>query len=104
MGEYDNIEPNSLRKDSVIISFKDRFTAERFMAGPKSIPNVGDVEFEWLKSAGQSVHHTTSIIVKSDNDNGDSTRSENHKTNEEVQGTKHEEFDVAEDDERFMVD
>ena len=35
------------------ITFKDRFTAEKFFYGPKDIPGVGVLEFSWV--ANQNV-------------------------------------------------
>ena len=40
------------------ITFKDRFTAEKFFYGPKDIPGVGVLEFSWV--ANQNVPSASS--------------------------------------------
>ncbi|PGH06516.1 hypothetical protein GX51_02340 [Blastomyces parvus] len=51
IGEYDNIEPNPDQPDSQIVSFKDRYVAEKLMYGTTDIPSVGKVEFSWVANA-----------------------------------------------------
>ncbi|OJD19839.1 hypothetical protein AJ78_00198 [Emergomyces pasteurianus Ep9510] len=51
VGEYENIEPNPDQPDSQIVSFKDRYIAEKLMYGPTDIPSVGKVEFSWVANA-----------------------------------------------------
>lgn len=51
IGEYESIEPNPDQPDSQIISFKDRYVAEKLMYGPTEIPSVGKVEFSWVANA-----------------------------------------------------
>ncbi|OAX78262.1 hypothetical protein ACJ72_07433 [Emergomyces africanus] len=48
VGEYESIEPNPDQPDSQIVSFKDRYLAEKLMYGPTDIPSVGKVEFSWV--------------------------------------------------------
>ncbi|KAI5288616.1 hypothetical protein KEM52_001093, partial [Ascosphaera acerosa] len=48
VGEYDGIQRNPARADSVIISFKERYVAEQLYYGLSDIPNFGAVEFSWV--------------------------------------------------------
>jgi hypothetical protein len=48
IGEYESIEPNPNQSDSVIVAFKERYQAEKFMFSPRNIPAVGEVEFAWI--------------------------------------------------------
>ena len=52
MGDYEDIEPtdSSNPSQSQTITFKDRFTAEKFMYGSKDIPGVGQVDFSWVNT------------------------------------------------------
>ncbi|KAL2375927.1 hypothetical protein RJ035_008182, partial [Blastomyces gilchristii] len=51
IGEYESIEPNPDQPDSQIVSFKDRYVAEKLMYGTTDIPSVGKVEFSWVANA-----------------------------------------------------
>lgn len=51
IGEYESIDPNPERSDSLIVSFKDRYVAEKLMYGPRIIPSVGKVEMAWVANA-----------------------------------------------------
>ncbi|PYH49220.1 CCCH zinc finger and RRM domain protein [Aspergillus saccharolyticus JOP 1030-1] len=48
VGEYSSIEPNPDQPDSLIVAFKERYQAEKFMFGPRDIPSVGQVELAWV--------------------------------------------------------
>ncbi|KAJ9203646.1 hypothetical protein DTO164E3_276 [Paecilomyces variotii] len=48
IGEYQSVDPNPERSDSQIITFKDRYVAEKLMYGPTTIPGVGNVEMSWI--------------------------------------------------------
>ncbi|KAI9789414.1 MAG: hypothetical protein M1816_006074 [Peltula sp. TS41687] len=66
VGEFENIELNPGRKDSQIITFKDRFTAEKFIYGSPEIPSVGKVELSWVNNnPGPSSTPTTATITAS---------------------------------------
>ncbi|KAI9847114.1 MAG: hypothetical protein M1838_001018 [Thelocarpon superellum] len=58
LGEYENIEPNPSRGDSQIVTFKDRFTAEKLVYGNTTdIPGIGKIELSWVNipSSGPSM-------------------------------------------------
>ncbi|KAI9842834.1 MAG: hypothetical protein M1837_006855 [Sclerophora amabilis] len=105
MGEFENIEPNPERKDSQLITFKDRFTAEKLVYGASDIPSVGKVEISWVntplppvpvpskRSAEPSVQ-TASL--------GDEMMRDHEAATEDAH--KNEDYDVAEDDDRWMVE
>ncbi|PWY89502.1 hypothetical protein BO94DRAFT_514903 [Aspergillus sclerotioniger CBS 115572] len=48
VGEYESIEPNPEQPDSVIVAFKERYLAEKFMFGARDIPSVGQVQLSWV--------------------------------------------------------
>ncbi|EEH05899.1 CCCH zinc finger and RRM domain-containing protein [Histoplasma capsulatum G186AR] len=58
VGEYESIEPNPDQPDSQIVSFKDRYVAEKLMYGPTDIPSVGKVEFSWVANNSSSASGT----------------------------------------------
>ncbi|PYH94212.1 hypothetical protein BO71DRAFT_399080 [Aspergillus ellipticus CBS 707.79] len=48
VGEYESIEPSSEQPDSLVIAFKERYLAEKFMFGTRDIPSVGQVQLTWV--------------------------------------------------------
>ncbi|KAL4874667.1 hypothetical protein BJY04DRAFT_10525 [Aspergillus karnatakaensis] len=48
VGEYESITPNPSEANSLIIAFKERYIAEKFMYGPHNIPSVGEVQLTWV--------------------------------------------------------
>lgn len=48
IADYESIEPNPGHSDSVIVAFKERYQAEKFMFSPWNIPSVGEVQLSWL--------------------------------------------------------
>ena len=111
VGEFSHIEPNPDRPtDSQIITFKDRFTAEKFMYGTKDIPSVGKVEFAWVNTPLPPVAATA---VKQAVDEGDGDTGMGEASADGDNGGKAEDgqtvvmepdYDVAEEDERWMVE
>lgn len=83
-----------------MISFKDRFTAEQFMYGTKDIPGVGKLELSWVNTPSQlnrlnnqkQVDGDTGMRdAAADGDNSDKAAAE-------------VDYDVAEEDDRWMVE
>ncbi|PGH18332.1 hypothetical protein AJ80_04510 [Polytolypa hystricis UAMH7299] len=54
VGEYESIEPNPDRPDSLIVSFKDRYMAEQLMFGTPDIPSIGKVQYSWVANLPSS--------------------------------------------------
>jgi len=103
IGEFEAIEPHPDRPDSQTITFKDRSTAESFMYGSKDIPSVGKVELTWFNTPLPTV----SLPVKQDlTANGDLERSSIGAVGDAMdKGAAAEvDYDVAEDDDRWMVE
>ncbi|KAL4933342.1 CCCH zinc finger and RRM domain protein [Aspergillus undulatus] len=48
IGEYESITPNPSEEDSLIVAFKERYLAEKFMFGRRNIPSVGEVQLSWV--------------------------------------------------------
>ncbi|MCJ1389679.1 hypothetical protein MMC18_002536 [Xylographa bjoerkii] len=112
IGEFENIDTSD-SKDSQVITFKDRFTAEKLMYGPKDIPGVGKVEFSWVNTP------LTPVVLpatKQEEDGvgdaemdmgGVAAESEDGRDNggggHHGHGQAEVDYDVAEEDERWMV-
>ncbi len=99
IGEFENIEANLDRKDSQVITFKDRFTAEKFMYGSTEIPSVGKVEFSWVNTP------LPPVLVTPKQQDGDTTMAEGDGA-AVVDGARNADvdYDVAEDDDRWLVE
>lgn len=99
IGEFENIEANPDRKDSQVITFKDRFTAEKLMYGSTEIPSVGKVEFAWINTPLPPVTATTKP------QDGD-THMADHEGTAVADGarTADVDYDVAEDDDRWLAE
>ncbi|EZF33823.1 hypothetical protein H109_07943 [Trichophyton interdigitale MR816] len=54
IGEYESIDPSPDRPGALVVSFKDRYVAEKLVHGPSDIPSVGKVEFTWVANAPAS--------------------------------------------------
>ncbi|MCJ1437876.1 hypothetical protein MMC27_007263 [Xylographa pallens] len=112
IGEFENIK-TSASKDSQVITFKDRFTAEKLMYGPKDIPGVGKVEFSWINTPLPPVvmpaaKHDEDGVGDADMDMGGVTAdSEDGRDigagGHHGHGQAEVDYDVAEEDERWMV-
>ncbi|KAF3482995.1 CCCH zinc finger and RRM domain-containing protein [Arthroderma uncinatum] len=50
IGEYDSVGPSPDRPGALVVSFKDRYVAEKLFHGPTDIPSVGKVEFAWVNN------------------------------------------------------
>ena len=107
IGEFESIE-STVSKDAQIITFKDRFTAEKLMYGTKDVPGVGKVEFSWVSSPLPPV-----TLPSSKHDDGDmemggvgadgGTGGDAGKDGGAVGGHTEVDYDVAEEDDRWMV-
>ncbi|KAI9757241.1 MAG: hypothetical protein M4579_003541 [Chaenotheca gracillima] len=110
VGEFEHIEQDPDRRDSQLITFKDRFTAEKFFYGTTEIPSVGKVEVSWVNTplppvtlpapnAASPSAGTSSMDKGGDEsmqDPGMAGGDDSH---------KNEDYDVAEeDDDRWMVE
>ncbi|KAL5332656.1 hypothetical protein BJX70DRAFT_383540, partial [Aspergillus crustosus] len=58
VGEYESITPNPSEADSLIIAFKERYIAEKFMFGPRNIPSVGEIQLTWVPNPPISLSST----------------------------------------------
>ncbi|KAI2794718.1 hypothetical protein POX_a01319 [Penicillium oxalicum] len=55
IGEYDSVEPNPDQPNSVIVAFKERYQAEKFMFSRWNAPSAGDVQKTWVPNPPVSV-------------------------------------------------
>ncbi|KAL4870049.1 hypothetical protein BDV12DRAFT_65121 [Aspergillus spectabilis] len=58
VGEYESITPNPSEEESLIIAFKERYIAEKFMFGPRNIPSVGEIQLAWVPNPPISLPST----------------------------------------------
>ena len=63
LGEYENIEPSPSTSSTLIVSFKQRFEAEKLFYGPKDIPGVGKVELSWVASSSTTTPTTANATT-----------------------------------------
>ncbi|KAL9121064.1 MAG: hypothetical protein Q9187_002379 [Circinaria calcarea] len=109
LGEFEALEPSdpALPRDAQIITFKDRFVAERFIYGPKEIPSIGRLEFAWVHTPLLPVVQPSSRqegVESVDMDmGGTGADGDNRADLSGQQGSGEVDYDVAEDDDRWMV-
>ncbi|KAL6237352.1 hypothetical protein BDW75DRAFT_86989 [Aspergillus navahoensis] len=60
VSEYESITTNPNDENSLIVSFKERYQAEKFMFGPRNIPSVGEVQLSWIPNPPTSVPPSSS--------------------------------------------
>ena len=48
VGDYESIEANPGQSDSVVVAFKERYQAEKFMFSPWSLSSSGEVQLSWV--------------------------------------------------------
>ncbi|KAL3469410.1 hypothetical protein BJX99DRAFT_241365, partial [Aspergillus californicus] len=118
VGEYDSITPNPTEPDSLIISFKERYIAERFMFGTRNIPSVGEIQLTWVPNPPISIppsqqHSTPGLDAKNASDEdtimdtapGDQSglRGKDGNGSGSGPGTADVDYDVAEVDDSWGV-
>lgn len=107
IGEFEAIDSPPDRADLLIITFKDRFTAERFLHGPKDIPGVGHVELNWVNNNTTSPPTGPSGSLPSYQ--GSNAKADVAMERIEAEdsgadrGAGEVDYDVAEEDDRWMV-
>ncbi|PWY71761.1 hypothetical protein BO70DRAFT_389608 [Aspergillus heteromorphus CBS 117.55] len=62
VGEYESIEPSAEQPDSLVIAFKERYLAEKFMFGTRDIPSVGQVQLTWVANPPISLGSTSGSV------------------------------------------
>ena len=85
------------------VAFKDRFTAEKFMYGGKDIPGVGNLEFAWVSTPVPPIK-VEKVDAAGDTDMGlPSATMETGGERGNGQQAAEVDYDVAEEDERWMT-
>ena len=106
IGEYESITPHPDRPENTqVITFKDRFTAEKFIYGTKDVPSVGKLEFEWIDVPLPPAK----VVKKDDGDTGMTGASADGNNGMDKGmgmggGGAEVDYDVAEEDDRWMVE
>ena len=83
-----------------VITFKDRYTAEQFIYGPKEIPSAGKVDFSWVNTPLPSAAAVQSFGDRDTGMTNASLDGDNHAD----KGAGEVDYDVAEEDDRWMVE
>lgn len=111
--ESGDAETDSDQNRAIVVSFKDRPTAECFYYGPRYMPDVGKIDCDWI--ANLPSDNTTMIIENGDDDEEDEDdtamgnapvdRTSGNATNgpSASRGLAEDDYDVAEEDERWVV-
>ncbi|KAL3439329.1 hypothetical protein BDV09DRAFT_190900 [Aspergillus tetrazonus] len=73
VNEYESITPNPNDENSLIVSFKERYQAEKFMFGPRNIPSVGEVQLSWVPNPPISVPPQSPSTTSPDQGQGQQT-------------------------------
>ncbi|KAL4909992.1 hypothetical protein BDW74DRAFT_144173 [Aspergillus multicolor] len=55
IGEYESVTPNPTEENSLIVAFKERYQAEKFMFSARNIPSVGEVQLSWVPNPPISI-------------------------------------------------
>ena len=87
------------------MTFKDRFTAEKFIHSSKDIPSVGKVDFAWVNTPLPPVSGLGSTKQSGANGDGDTGMGDaNGDGDNSMKHAVEVDYDVAEDDDRWMVE
>ncbi|KAL9104029.1 MAG: hypothetical protein Q9163_000968 [Psora crenata] len=98
VGEFEAIDSHPEKPDTLIITFKERKTAEVFLYGPKEIPSIGKVEFGWYNAP---VNNPTKPASMSGNGTVDMSGGGAGEDHEAEKGPVEVDYDVAEEDDRW---
>ncbi|OKL58052.1 hypothetical protein UA08_06685 [Talaromyces atroroseus] len=98
VGEYESIEPNPDRPDSLIVAFKERYLAEKLMFGPAEIPSVGKVELSWVANTP-----ITSAVMPTEGQSEDTTMENAGSANGQEHAMGEVDYDVADDEDSWGI-
>ncbi|KAJ5388117.1 hypothetical protein N7509_010658 [Penicillium cosmopolitanum] len=70
VGDYESIESNPGQSDSVVVAFKERYQAEKFMFSPWSLTSSGEAQLSWLPNLPVA-NPTSGPTAESKNGGGD---------------------------------
>lgn len=102
VGEYDSIEPSPDRPDSLVVTFKERYLAEKLMFGTSEIPSVGKVELSWVANPPISTPASTGAFTPSGN-RGEDTAMENSGGTNGHENMGEVDYDVADDEDSWGI-
>ncbi|KAE8355293.1 hypothetical protein BDV28DRAFT_129284 [Aspergillus coremiiformis] len=108
VGEYESIQPDVEQPDSLIVAFKERYIAEKFMYGSWQIPSVGEVQLTWVPNPPITAIPTTpgsglDIKTGSDEDTVMETMTTLDPSAGRRDGNNEVDYDVAEEDDSWGV-
>ncbi|KAF2136309.1 uncharacterized protein K452DRAFT_313285 [Aplosporella prunicola CBS 121167] len=105
--EFESVEPHEEHKNAQIVAFKERYVAENFITQSTNIPTVGKVDLSWAPNPPLPLPSTAAPGSDAAHKAGDADVSMGDSTTAPSE-TKHGEaadmeYDVADDDERWMA-
>lgn len=106
MIESADVQSHPDRKDAALLTFKERYVAEKFINQAKDIPHIGPVELSWVVNSNvsastpsSSTAFSSSATFGNGNANGDVKMDEAQDV-----GRADIDYDVADDDDRWLVE
>lgn len=105
MGEYESIEPSPENPNSVVVAFKERYQAEKFMFGPQNIPSIGEVQLSWVPNPPLA---PAQVEAKTGSDEDVTMETTTPSQSQDQLGTRKEgndvDYDVAEMDDSWGIE
>lgn len=114
MMETADVAPHPDRKDAALLSFKERYLAEKFLGQAKEIPHIGNVELSWAANPNPPTFSTPTALTGATTSAFGTTALGNGSAGggdikmEEAGGDvgrgAEVDYDVADDDDRWLVE
>lgn len=116
--EFDSIDTAPDTTDTQIITFKERYVAEMFLDAAAEIPEVGKIELAWVANTANPLT-TPSVNAEAPRSDGHAPDNKAEEEEEEEMesangngmnhgddahhGNEHADYDVADDEDRWMA-
>jgi len=107
MMESVGVSSHPARKDAAVLSFKERYMAEKFLGQAKDIPHIGAVELSWMANQNIAAPSTFSAAPASASNtfaNGNGGDKDIKMEEAHDVGRAEVDYDVADDDDRWLMD
>ena len=103
--ESTQITPHPSRSDAAMLSFSERYQAEKFLNHGSDIPHLGKVELSWMANpiAASTPAASTQPEISKDI-NMDEAQDVGQKPQQQQAAAAEMDYDVADDDDNWLVD